>query len=68
MVYYKLIKVTINTLSFAEIIINIIIKYYHFSNLIVINKMFLLTLKFWLSLYYFLASKKVINRLLFSNK
>ena len=36
-VYYRLIKVIINILGFAKVIIIIIVKYYHFLNLIIIN-------------------------------
>ena len=38
MVYYKLIKIIINTLDLAKIIINIIIRYHNFLDIIFINK------------------------------
>ena len=56
-VYYKLVKIIINILGLAKIIINIIIKYYSLSNLIITNQKFLFILKFWLLLYYFLSIK-----------
>ena len=37
MVYYKSIKITINDFSLVKVIINIVVKYYSFLNLIVIN-------------------------------
>ena len=37
MIYYKLVKITINALNLAEIIINIKLKYYDLFNLIVPN-------------------------------
>ena len=36
-VYYKLVKVIINTLDFAEIIINVVVKHYGLPNLIITN-------------------------------
>ena len=37
MVYYRPVKVIINVLSLAEVIINIVVKYQNFLNLIVIK-------------------------------
>ena len=61
MVYYKLIKIIINILSFIKIIINIVIKYYNFLNLIIINKSLLFTSKFWLLLYDFFDIKQKLS-------
>ena len=55
MVYYELVKITINASALAEIIINVIDCYYGLLNLIETNKSLLLISKFWLLLYYFLA-------------
>ena len=55
MVHYKLVKVTIDTPSFAKIIIKIVINYYGFFGLIIINRRLLLTSKFLSLLYYFLG-------------
>ena len=38
MVYYKLVKVTINTLGLAKVIVNIIVQYYNLPNLIVFDR------------------------------
>ena len=37
MIYYKLVKVTINTLSLVKVIIDIIIRNYNFLDLIITN-------------------------------
>ena len=58
MVYYKLIKVTINALDLAIIFINIVMRYYGFPNSIVSNKGFFFTSKFWSLLYYFFSIKQ----------
>ena len=57
MVYFKLVKVTINTSSFAKVIIDVIIRHYDLLNSIVTNWELFLTLKFWLFLCYFLGIK-----------
>ena len=54
MVYYKLVKVTINTLSLANIIINVMVRHHDFLDSIVTNRELLFTLKFWSLLCYFL--------------
>ena len=46
MVYDKLIKIIINTLGLAKIIMNIVIKHYNFLNSIIIDKGLLFTSKF----------------------
>ena len=58
MVHFELIKVTIDALSFAEVIINVVIRYNGLLDLIVIDLGLLFILKFWLSLYYFLGIKR----------
>ena len=57
-VYYKLIKIIINTLDLAKVIINIVVRYYSFSNSIITNWGSLFILKFCLLLYYFLNIKQ----------
>ena len=47
MIYYKLVKVTIDVLGLAKVIINIIIRYYGFLNLIIIDKNFFLSQNFY---------------------
>ena len=56
-VHYKLVKVTINALSLAEVIINIVVKHHSLPNSIVANRRSLFTSKFWLLLYYFFGMK-----------
>ena len=60
-VYYKLTKITINTLGLAEVIINMIIKYHGLFDSIVTNRGFLFILKFWLSLCYFFSIKRWLS-------
>ena len=57
MIYYKLIKITINISSLAKVIIDIEIKYYSLLDSIVINKKSFFSSKFWLFLCYFLSIK-----------
>ena len=61
MVYYKPIKVTINAPGLTEIIINMEIRHYRLSDLIVINRGSLFTLKFSLLLCYFLSIKRRLS-------
>ena len=57
-VYYKPFKVTINTLSLVEVIINIMLRHHSLLNLIVIDQKLLFTSKFWLLLCYFFDIKQ----------
>ena len=57
MIYYKLVKVTINTLGLAEVIINVGMRHHGLLDSIVTNRGLLFTSKFWSSLYYFLDIK-----------
>lgn len=56
-IYYKPVKITINTLSFIKFIINLMIRHYSLLNLIIINKRLFFTSKIWLVLYYFFSIK-----------
>ena len=58
MVHYKPINVTINALDLAEIIINLVVRYYGFLDSIVNSQGSLFTSKFWSSLCYFLSIKQ----------
>ena len=58
MVYYEPVKITIDALGLAKVIINVVIKYHNFSNFIVINCGSLFTSKFWSLLYNFLGIKQ----------
>ena len=54
MIHYKPIKIIINSLSFAKVIINIVIRYYSFLVSNITNQGPIFTLKFWsLLCYYF---------------
>ena len=46
MIYYKPVIVTINALGFAEVIINIIVKFHDLPNSIITNQGLLFTSKF----------------------
>ncbi len=58
MVYYKSIKVMINTLGLAKVIINIVVHHYGVPKSIVTDRSSLFTSKFWSLLCYFLSIKK----------
>ena len=58
MIYYKLIKITINNPGLAKVIIDIVVRHYSFSNLIVTNWRSLFILKFWSLLCYFFDIKQ----------
>ena len=58
MVYYKPVRVTINTPGLAKLIIDVIIRHYGFSDLIVTDKGLLFSSKFWSLLCYFLGIKR----------
>ena len=58
MVHYKPVKVTIDALSLAEVIINIVVRYYGLSDSIHTDRRSFFTSKFWLSLCYFLGIKQ----------
>lgn len=60
MVHYEPLKVTINALGFAKVIIDIVIRYESLPNVIISNCGSVFTFKFWSSLSYFLRVKKRI--------
>ena len=57
MVYYKLLKITLNALGLAELIIDMVVHHHGLLDSIVTDKSSLFTSKFWLSLCYFLDIK-----------
>ena len=61
MLYYKLIKITINAMVLINIIINVVVRYCGFLDLIIINKKLLFTTKFWLLQCYFLDIKQKLS-------
>lgn len=57
MINYKQVKITINGLGFAEVIINIVVRYYILSNSIVTHYGSVFITKFWSLLCYILEIK-----------
>ena len=62
MVYYKVVKTTIDVSGLIEVIINIVVKYHGLSNSIISDCELLIISKFWSLVCYFLS----INRKLFT--
>ena len=61
MVHYEPVKVTINTPGLAEVIIDMIVQHHSLLDSIVTDRDLLFTLKFWLSLCYFLRVKRKLS-------
>ena len=61
MVYYKLIKITINTPRLVKVIINVVVRHYALPNSIVIDRGLLFTSKFWLFFCYFFGIKRRLS-------
>ena len=57
-VYYKQVKITIDTPGLAKVILNVIVRHHNLLNSIIINRGSLFTLKFWSLLCYFLGIKQ----------
>ena len=57
-VHYELVKVIINTLRLAEVIINAVVQYNGLPNSIISNCRAIFMSKFWFLLCYFLGIKK----------
>ena len=57
MIYYKPVKVTIDALGLAEVIIDIVVRYHGLPDLIITNQESFFTSKFWLLLCYFFVIK-----------
>lgn len=51
MIYYKSVKITIDILSFGEVIIDVIVKHHDLFDSIATNKGFLFSSKSWLSIW-----------------
>ena len=58
MVYYKLVKITLNAPGLAEVIIDVVVRHHGLPDLIVTDRGSLFTSKFWSSLCYFLGIKQ----------
>ena len=61
MVYYKPVKITIDTPKLAKVIIDMVVYYHGHLNSIVTNRSYFFTSKFWLSLCYFLGIKRWLS-------
>ena len=61
MVYYKPVKVTINTLGLAEVIINVAVKHHGLPDSIVTNRGSIFISNFWSLLCYFLNIKQKLS-------
>ena len=61
MVYFKLVQDIINFAGLMEVIIDVIVRYHGFSDLIVTNWGLLFTSKFWSLLCYFLGIKQKLS-------
>ena len=58
MVYYEPVKVTIDALGLAKVIIDVVVRHHGLPDSIVTNRGSLFTSKFWSSLCYFLGIKR----------
>lgn len=61
MIHYELVKIKIDALGLAKIIIDIVVWYYSFLDSIVIDCVSVFTLKFWSSLCYFFGIKHYLS-------
>ena len=61
MVYYKVLRTTIDTMGLTEVSINIIMRYHGLSELINSDQSSLFTSKFWSLLCYFLSIKRKLS-------
>lgn len=60
-VHYKSVKVTINALKFAKVLINIVLQYHSLLNSIISDWRAIFMFKFWSSLYFFFGIKRQIS-------
>ena len=61
MVHYELVKVTINALELAEVIINVVVRHHGFPDFIISDRGAIFTSKFWSLLCYFLGIKRRLS-------
>ena len=61
MIHYKLVKVTIDALGLAKVIIDVVVWHYGLPDSIVTDRSSLFTSKFWSSLCYFLEVKRRLS-------
>ena len=60
-VHYELVKITINALELAEVILDMVVQHHGLPNSIMSDRDSLFTLKFWASLCYFLDIKQRLS-------
>ena len=61
MVHYELVKIIIDALRLAKIIIDVVVRYYDIPDSIVTDQGSLFTSKFWLSFCYFFDIKRWLS-------
>ena len=61
MVHYKPVKITLDALGLAEVIIDVVVRHHGLPDLIVTDRGSLFTSKFWSSLCYFLGIKRRLS-------
>ena len=61
MVYYKPVKITINALDLAGVIIDVVVRHYGLPDSIVTDQGSIFISKFWLLLCYFLNIKQKLS-------
>ena len=66
MVHHEPVKVTIDALRLAEVIIDMVVRYHGLPNSIMTNRGSLFTSKFWSSLCYFLGIKRQLSTTFYS--
>lgn len=66
MVYYNLVKTTIDTIDLVEVIIDVVVRHYGLLKSIISNKSFLFISKLWFLPYYFLDIKRKLSTTFYS--
>ena len=61
MIYYELVKVTINTSGLAKVILDVLVQHHGLLNSIVSDRGSFVTSKFWISLCYLLRIKRKLS-------
>ena len=67
-IHYKPVKVTINALRLAKVILDVVVWHYGLPDSIMTNKSLFFTLKFWLSLCYFFGIKQRLSTAFYPQK
>lgn len=62
-IYYKMIKIIVNTKVLVKEIIDLVIKYYNFLDFIISKRNVLFISRFWVLLYYFLNIKQKLFKI-----